>query len=248
MGIEASTGIVLILRLIFFIAAVSIVVTTFQTNFATVLSLSAIFGTAIGLAFSQALGNIVSGLYVLTARPFKVGDYVKIGGIEGIVQEITLNYTRMLLADETTELVPNSKVVSSEVANYRIDISKFIKTKEAEEAEEGVSTSRGRNYVRQLDDALVRLRRMTSVKEAYRYTFDLNLHMSYNQKAMMKWFDKICDKWSEIFVTRPAYQIWAKPSAAVTYRFSYIVEDPMIIIRKGSDFLNDLLEKYFEGP
>ena len=103
MGIEASTGIVLILRLIFFMVAVSIIVTTFQTSFATVLSLSAIFGTAIGLAFSQALGNIVSGLYVLTARPFKVGDYVKIGGIEGIVREITLNYTRMLLADETTE-------------------------------------------------------------------------------------------------------------------------------------------------
>ena len=91
------------------------------------------------------------------------------------------------------------------------------------------------------------MRRIASTKEAYRYTFDLNLHMSYNQKSMMKWFDKTCDKWSEVFVIRPTYQVWAKPSAAVTYRFAYIVEDPMIIIQKGSDFLNDLLEKYYEG-
>lgn len=248
MGPEAATGIVIILRLIFFMAAVSVIITTFETSFATILSLTAIFGTALGLAFSQALGNIVSGLYVLTARPFRVGDYVKIGSVEGIVREITLNYTRMLLADETTELVPNNKVVGSEVTNYRIDINKFIETKEEEEKEgEEIKTTRGRQYVRQLDDALGRLRKITGTTEAYRYTFDINIHMSYNQKTMMKWFDQVCDKWSTSFTTRPTYQIWAKPAAAVTYRFAYIVEDPMTIIRKGSDFLSDLLEKYFAG-
>ena len=247
MGPEAATGIVIILRLIFFMAAVSIIITAFETSLATILSLSAIFGTALGLAFSQALGNIVSGLYVLTARPFRVGDYVKIGTVEGIVREITLNYTRVLLADETTELVPNNKVVSSEVTNYRIDIHKFIQTKEAEEKEDVATTSRGRTYIRQLDDALNRLRKITGSDEAYRYTFDISIHMSYNQKTMMKWFDQVCDKWSTIFATIPNYQVWAKPSAAVTYRFAYIVQDPMTIIRKGSDFLNDLLEKYYTG-
>ncbi|TFG34783.1 mechanosensitive ion channel [Candidatus Thorarchaeota archaeon] len=247
MGPEASTGIVIILRLIFFMAAISVIVTAFQTSFATILSLSAIFGTALGLAFSQALGNIVSGLYVLTARPFRVGDYVKIGNVEGIVREITLNYTRVLLADETTELVPNNKVVSSEVTNYRIDISSYIQIIEGEEKEEMESKTRGRNYIHHLGDALSRLRQITGIEEAYRYTFDINIHMSYNQKAMMNWFDQVCDKWSTIFATRPTYQVWAKPTAAVTYRFAYIVEDPMIIIRRGSDFLNDLLEKYYAG-
>ncbi|TFG34652.1 mechanosensitive ion channel [Candidatus Thorarchaeota archaeon] len=248
MGAEASTGIVIILRLIFFMAAVSVIITTFETSFATILSLSAIFGTALGLAFSQALGNIVSGLYVLTARPFRVGDYVKIGNVEGIVREITLNYTRILLADETTELVPNNKVVSSAVTNYRIDISNYIQKIEADEKQEILAADRGRNYVHHLGDALNRLKQITGIEEAYRYTFDISIHMSYKQTAMMKWFNQVCDKWSEIFVTRPTYQVWAKPTAAVTYRFAYIVEDPMTIIRRGSDFLNELLEKYYEGP
>ena len=73
MGVEAATGIVMILRLIFFVVAVMISVSAFEANLATILSLSAIFGTALGLAFSQALGNIVSGLYVLAARPYRVG-------------------------------------------------------------------------------------------------------------------------------------------------------------------------------
>jgi len=110
MGIEAASGVVLILRLIFFIGAVTILISAFEASLATILSLGAIFGTALGLAFSQALGNIVSGLYVVAARPFRVGDYVRIGTVEGIVKEITLNYTRVLLADETHQLVPNNKV------------------------------------------------------------------------------------------------------------------------------------------
>ncbi len=131
MGIEAASGVVLILRLLFFIVAVTIFVSAFETSLATILSLGAIFGTALGLAFSQALGNIVSGLYVVAARPFRVGDYVRIGNVEGVVKEITLNYTRVLLADETHQLVPNNKVVGSEVTNYRIeDLPGLIEGKE----------------------------------------------------------------------------------------------------------------------
>ncbi|MCK4483780.1 MAG: mechanosensitive ion channel, partial [Candidatus Thorarchaeota archaeon] len=125
-GPEASSGIVLITRLILFAAMVVVVIGFFSSSFAAILSVSTLFGTAIGLAFSQALGNIVSGLYVFAARPFRVGDYVKIGSVEGIVREITLNYTKILLPDETTQLVPNSKVVTSEVTNYRIEMSDFI--------------------------------------------------------------------------------------------------------------------------
>ncbi|MHA1960998.1 MAG: mechanosensitive ion channel domain-containing protein [Candidatus Thorarchaeota archaeon] len=115
MGLEASTGIILAVRLIFFVSALFVVVGYVGPGTATLLSLTAVFGTALGLAFSQAMSNIVSGLYVLAARPFRVGDYVKIGSVQGVVKEITLNYTQILLPDMTRQLVPNSRAVSSEV-------------------------------------------------------------------------------------------------------------------------------------
>jgi hypothetical protein len=245
MGQEAATSIVLILRLIFFIAVVMLLVSFFEASYAAILSVSAIFGTALGLAFSTALSNIVSGLYVLAARPFRVGDYVRIGTMEGIVREITLNYTRILLPDETIQLVPNSKVVSSEVTNFRIDLSKYVEAKE--EAAIREREDEPHSYRDTLDGAWQQLKMLTSGEVAYRYTFDLSIHMNYDHRAMLQKFDSICEEWSQIFLTRPEYIVWSKPSAAITYRFSYIVSDPMVIIKKSSDFMKALLTEYYES-
>jgi hypothetical protein len=246
MGIEAATGIVLVLRLVFFMAGIMIVIGAFEASIATLLSLTAIFGTALGLAFSQALGNIVSGLYVLAARPFRVGDYVRVGTVEGIVREITLNYTRILLADETRQLLPNSKVVTSEVTNFRVAVSDLIKNKE-EEAETIHEEKQRRSYLRSIDTAIGKLRNMAGDADAFKYTFDMNIHMSYDQRAMQRHFDKVCKDYEKVFLARPTYQIWAKPVAAVTYRFTFIVDEPMMIITKTSKFMEDLLEVYIEG-
>jgi len=247
MGIEAATGIVLVLRLVFFMAGIMIVLSGFQADVAALLSLTAIFGTALGLAFSQALGNVVSGLYVLAARPFRVGDYVRVGNVEGIVREITLNYTRILLADETRQLLPNNKVVSSEVTNFRVAVADLIRDKE-EQIEEIKEERRMKAYIRSIDEAIDKLRHMAGDANAFRYTFDLNIHMSYNQKEMQRHFEKVCKDYETVFLARPTFQIWAKPVAAVTYRFTYVVDDPMMIIKKTSDFMEDLLEYYLEGP
>jgi len=242
MGQEATTGIVLILRLVFFIAAVMLLVGYFEANYAAILSVSAIFGTALGLAFSTALSNIVSGLYVLAARPFRVGDYVRIGDVEGIVREITLNYTRVLLSDESKQLVPNSKVVTSQVTNFRINLSEYVKDKEEEASKEA---ERDHSYRETLDDAWRQLRLLTKDEEAYRYTFDLNIHMKHDQTKMMETFDQVCEKWSQVFMTRPTYMVWSKPTAAITYRFAFIVTDPMVIVKRSSEFMRDLLRNYY---
>jgi hypothetical protein len=242
MGVEAATGIVLILRLVFFILAIMVVVGFFGANLGTLLSLSAIFGTALGLAFSQALGNIVSGLYVLTARPFHVGDYVRIGSEEGIVREITLNYTRLMLPDETRLLDPNSKVISSEVTNFRIRISDYIKEQENIEEELPRNEKRFRDT---FSKALKELKKAAVYDYAYRYTFDLTVHMSFNHQKLGDIFDAVCDSWAEVFVTKPTYFLWSKPTAAITYRFAIIVLDPLIIIKRCSDFMRELLEVYY---
>jgi len=246
MGVEAASGVVLVLRLVFFIVVVTILIGAFEADLATIISLGAIFGTALGLAFSQALGNIVSGLYVVVARPFRVGDYVKIGTVEGIVLEITLNYTRVLLPDETHQLVPNNKVVGSQVTNYRIeDLPGLIEGKE-EERVEAVEERKGRRYIRSIDSGIDKLKDLATDEDYYRYTFDLTLHMSFNHSLMMKHFDKVCIKWSTIYLTQPTYMVWAKPSAALTYRFTIIVADPMVIIEQNSEFMRELLELWIE--
>ncbi|MCK5151011.1 MAG: mechanosensitive ion channel [Candidatus Thorarchaeota archaeon] len=240
MGTEATGSITLILRLVFFIISITLLIDSLNPDITALLSITTIFGMALGLAFSQALSNIVSGLYVLVARPFQIGDYVRIGNTEGIVREITLNYTRILMPDQTRQLLPNSKIVTSEVTNFRINLFDYIKERE-EESEDKLLD---RDYRRYLRKGIKQLKKMAADGEAFRYTFDLTYHMRFDHGELRKTFKRVCDEWESEFVTKPTYNVWAAPGAGLTYRFAIIVKEPMTIIKRLSDFIDNLTTIY----
>jgi small-conductance mechanosensitive channel len=82
------------------------------------ISISAIAGAAVGFASQKTIGNFIAGLYLMAARPFKIGDYVKIGTIEGIAQEITLNYAKILTAGNNIVAVSNLQLLDRDITNY----------------------------------------------------------------------------------------------------------------------------------
>jgi MscS family membrane protein len=82
------------------------------------ISISAVGGAALGFASQKTIGNFIAGLYLLAARPFKVGDYVKIGTVEGIAQEITLNYAKVLTSGNTLVAVSNLQLLDRDITNY----------------------------------------------------------------------------------------------------------------------------------
>jgi small conductance mechanosensitive channel len=71
----------------------------------------------VGLAAQQTLGNVIAGTVLLSARPFRVGDRVRLQGgalagqIEGTVGSLGLLHTTFV-TDEGATLVPNSVVLS----------------------------------------------------------------------------------------------------------------------------------------
>lgn len=79
---------------------------------------SALSGAAIGFASTQTVGNFLAGLYVMISRPFVVGDYVRIGDIEGRIKEITINYTNVYTPTHNITEIPNRKVLDSTITNY----------------------------------------------------------------------------------------------------------------------------------
>jgi small conductance mechanosensitive channel len=85
------------------------------TSFAAMLAGA---GVAIGAAWSGMLGNFAAGAFMLVLRPFKVGDFVQIGGITGTVQELGLFGTTLVTPDNVLTLVGNGKVFGDTVMNY----------------------------------------------------------------------------------------------------------------------------------
>lgn len=93
------------------------------TSFAAMLAGA---GVAIGAAWSGMLGNFAAGAFMLVLRPFKVGDFVQIGGVAGTVHELGLFGTSIITPDNVMTLVGNGKVFSDTVMNYSSQPSRRV--------------------------------------------------------------------------------------------------------------------------
>ena len=85
---------------------------------ASVITVLASAGVAIGLALQGALSNLAGGIMLLIFKPFKVGDYVECAGVEGTVQEVTLFYTVFITVDNKRVTVPNGSLMNANVTDY----------------------------------------------------------------------------------------------------------------------------------
>ena len=85
------------------------------TSFAAMLAGA---GVAIGAAWSGMLGNFAAGAFMLVLRPFKLGDFVQIGGVTGTVHELGLFGTVLVTPDNVLTLVGNGKIFGDTIMNY----------------------------------------------------------------------------------------------------------------------------------
>jgi small conductance mechanosensitive channel len=85
------------------------------TSFAALLAGA---GLAIGAAWSGMLGNFAAGAFMLILRPFKVGDFVSVGGITGTVHELGLFGTTIITPDNVLTTVGNGKIFADTIQNF----------------------------------------------------------------------------------------------------------------------------------
>lgn len=85
------------------------------TSFA---ALAAAMGVAIGAAWAGLLANVAAGAFLIVLRPFKVGDVVRAGGVEGTVKEVGIFATTILTADNVSTFVGNNRIFSDTIQNF----------------------------------------------------------------------------------------------------------------------------------
>lgn len=85
---------------------------------ASVITVLASAGIAVGLALQGALSNLAGGIMIMAFKPFKQGDYVDAAGASGIVNEVTLFYTTLLTWDNQKIIIPNGNLMNSNITNY----------------------------------------------------------------------------------------------------------------------------------
>ncbi|UGB45910.1 mechanosensitive ion channel [Frateuria edaphi] len=74
-------------------------------------------GLAIGLALQGSLSNLAWGVLLIVFRPFRAGDFIHAGGVEGTVETVNLMYTQLVLPDNREAIVPNAKIGGDAIIN-----------------------------------------------------------------------------------------------------------------------------------
>lgn len=75
-------------------------------------------GIAAGFGLQNSIAQFASGVQILFNKPFKSGDYIKLGDVEGKVKEIRFMYTTLITNDNKTVVVPNLNVTTNNLINY----------------------------------------------------------------------------------------------------------------------------------
>ncbi len=90
-------------------------------NLAPLLASAGVAGIAIGLAAQNIVKDVFNGMLFLLEDQFNVGDVVRLAGLSGTVESMTLRKTTVRDADGTLYVIPNSQITT--VANLSVDFS-----------------------------------------------------------------------------------------------------------------------------
>ena len=85
---------------------------------ASLLAVIGMLGLAVSLSVQGALSNVANGFMILINKPFVVGDYVMVSGVEGFIKEIGMLCTKILTIDNKLIIVPNSEVMGGKITNF----------------------------------------------------------------------------------------------------------------------------------
>jgi len=116
---HVTNGLVLIFRLLIILGAVAMIMRIWGVPPDWVPAYAALGGAAIGFASQRTLGNFLAGLFIFVTRPFRVNDYVRVDNVEGIVEEMTFNYTKILTRSNTLVFISNLKILDQNVVNHK---------------------------------------------------------------------------------------------------------------------------------
>jgi small-conductance mechanosensitive channel len=107
------------LSIIIFFAGIQIL-QTLKINIGPLLASAGIAGLAIGFGAQTLVKDVINGFFILIENQYDIGDVVKLAGVQGSVESLTLRRTILRDADGTVHTIPNSeiKIVSNQTRDW----------------------------------------------------------------------------------------------------------------------------------
>ena len=116
------------IKIVLYVLLVTVILTLLGVPTTSIITVIGTAGVSIGLALQNSLSNIAGGFLILIAKPFKVGNYISVSGVEGTVVSINILYTKLMTLDNKAIYIPNGNASNAVLVNVteadlrRVDI------------------------------------------------------------------------------------------------------------------------------
>ena len=107
-----------VVRVVVLVFALVVALDKFGFQIAPLVAGIGVAGLGIGIALQGVLSNVVAGLTIIFTKPFRVGEYIELVGMQGEVHMIELFSTTLVHPDRSRVIIPNRKIVGEILHNY----------------------------------------------------------------------------------------------------------------------------------
>ena len=104
-------------KIVLVFLAIMLLAGTLGVDTSSLLAILSVAGLAVSLSIQESLSNLASAVVLLTTHPFKVGDFIEVGGKSGTVRQIGVFHTQIATPDNQLVYLPNSQITSAQITN-----------------------------------------------------------------------------------------------------------------------------------
>jgi small-conductance mechanosensitive channel len=205
----------------------------FLINLTFGLAITSFLIVAISLTFRDRINNVVSGAMIIINEGFEVGDLIETNGVQGIVEDISLNYTQIRQFNGIISILPNQMVFNSTITKFTNKISL---------AEENILSEEA-GFFERYGDKLSRL--VSKGKKLTRFIKIIEIRPNIDPENLDNLLDIVFDKYEPLMGYRPIFYVNKTTFDRCSITLQLIGEDPNLIILYANSFLRDVLYRLY---
>jgi hypothetical protein len=205
---------------------------------------------SVSLNFTKIVNNVAAGAIMLGSEQFQIGDLIETNGVQGIVEEINLNYLKIREFDGLNVIIPNSNVYGSSIVKFTHN--KFRTYPKLSEQEFGKKKDY-REYLSRLNKLLnSKIKTTIYVKKVF-------ILGTIEPKNLDNLLAPVFEKYKPILGISPDYAVDSIEFGRLGISLYIKSDDPRLILTNTDSFLRDIIfqlypelifdgwEKYKEG-